>query len=133
MRDRPLIFAGLALFVIFAAYPLWHAALAHSNGAGPQVQLPTNAKTRVAPRDYMRDSHMKLLIAWREGAVRDGRLNYTAYNGQQYRVSLSQTCLGQCHASKEQFCDRCHTYAAVQGPVCFDCHNAPRAATRSVP
>ncbi len=132
MHDRPLIFAGLALFVAFAAYPLWHAAAAHSNAAGPEVQLPAKVKTCVAPLSYMRSAHMKLLIAWREDTVRNRVLNYTAYNGQQYRVSLSQTCLGQCHTSKEQFCDRCHTYAAVSasyspGPYCFDCHIDPTA------
>ena len=128
MRDRMLIFAGLALFAVLATYPIWHTLAAGAAAAPPQLQLPLQAKTCVAPATYMRAAHMKMLIDWREGAVRNGRLNYTAYNGQRYRVSLSQTCLGQCHTSKEQFCDRCHTYAAVQGPTCFDCHNAPAVA-----
>jgi len=132
MRDRPLIFAGLALFVALATYPVWHAVAAHSTAAAPDVPLPKQAKTCVAPLEYMRTSHMKLLIDWRENKVRNGVLDYTAYNGQHYRVSLSQTCLGQCHASKQEFCDRCHTYAAVEtaaqpvGLVCFDCHTTPR-------
>ena len=134
MHDRPVIFAGLALFVAFAAYPLWHAAAARSTGAAPQVQLPAKEKTCVAPLQYMRTSHMKLLIDWRENAVRNNVLTYTAWNGKKYNVSLSQTCLGQCHTNKQEFCDRCHAYAAVSeaksSPLyCFDCHVDPTAKT----
>lgn len=133
MRDRFLIFAGLALFVAFAAYPVWHAAAKRSTATAPDIPLPKQEKTCVAPRDYMRTAHMKLLIDWREGKVRNGQREFTAYDGKKYQVSLSQTCLGQCHTNREQFCDRCHTYAGVQGTaqrqglMCFDCHNAPPA------
>ena len=76
---------------------------------------------------------MKLLVDWRESAVRDARLTYTAYNGKSYRVNLSGTCLGQCHTNKGEFCDRCHSYAAVSGPYCWDCHVEPAPAARRTP
>ncbi len=125
MRDRVLISLGLLLFVIFATYPIWHAAAAKTTGAGPDVKLPKEAKTCVSPLAYMRSSHMQLLMDWREGAVRDARLSYAAYDGKHYRVNLTQTCLQQCHTNKAEFCDRCHNYAAVSGPYCWDCHVDP--------
>ena len=130
MRDRMLIFTGLLLFMALVTYPVWRAAAARSTAAGPVLKLPQNQRTCVAPRDYMRASHQKLLLDWRENAVRAGRLSYAAYDGKTYRVNLSQTCLQQCHTNKEEFCDRCHTYAAVSGPYCFDCHVDPGALAR---
>ncbi len=133
MRDRVLIAIGLALFLALVTYPMWHAAYAKTTAAAPQLQLPKDAKECVAPVAYMRAAHMKLLIAWREGAVRDHQLTYKAYDGKTYRVNLSNTCLGQCHNSKEQFCDRCHQYAAVSGPYCWDCHIDPSKVARRTP
>jgi len=130
MRDRVLIYLGLFVFVALLTYPLWHALAAGSGAAGPEDKLPQQAKNCVAPRDYMRAAHQKLLLDWREGAVREGRLTYAAYDGKTYRVSLSQTCLEQCHTNKAEFCDRCHTYAAVPGPYCWDCHVDPATARR---
>ena len=130
MRDRVLIAIGLVLFVSMVTYPMWHAAYAKTTAMGPQVKLPEQQKACVAPVAFMRASHMKLLTDWREGAVRDGRLNYAAYDGKTYRVSLSSTCLGQCHTNKQEFCDRCHKYAAVSGPYCWDCHVEPTSVAR---
>jgi hypothetical protein len=122
MRDRLLIVVGLALFIALVTFPMWHAAYAKTTAAGPEVKLPATAKTCVAPVAYMRASHMKLLTEWREGAVRNGSSDYHSFNGKNYRVNLSGTCLGECHTDKREFCDRCHNYAAVSGPYCFDCH-----------
>ncbi len=128
MRDRVLIFVGLLLFVAFVSYPLWHAAAARTTSAAPDVRLPQQARTCVAPLAYMRSSHMQLLMDWREGAVRDAKLNYVSYDSKHYRVNLTQTCLQQCHTNKAEFCDRCHNYAAVAGPYCWDCHVDPSAS-----
>jgi hypothetical protein len=125
MRDRVLIGLALMLFVTLVTYPMWHAVYAKTTAAGPQLKLPQTAKACVAPVAFMRASHMKLLIDWREGAVREHRLEYTSYDGKKYRVNLSATCLGQCHTNKKEFCDRCHSYAAVSGPYCWDCHVDP--------
>ncbi|MBZ5567726.1 MAG: sulfate reduction electron transfer complex DsrMKJOP subunit DsrJ [Acidobacteriia bacterium] len=133
MRDRVLIAIGLLLFVAMATYPVWHAVYAKTTAAGPQLKLPEQQKTCVAPVAFMRASHMKLLNEWREGAVRERRLDYTSYDGKKYRVNLSATCLGECHTKKGEFCDRCHTYAAVSGPYCWDCHVDPTSVARRTP
>jgi hypothetical protein len=36
-------------------------------------------------------------------------------------MSLTNTCLRECHTAKADFCDRCHDYEAVSLP-CWDCH-----------
>lgn len=134
MRDRPWIVAGLLLFVAVLATPFWHA-LAHAKTAvrAPDLQLPLNQKQCVAPIDEMRVSHMRLLMSWRKEAVRQGQRKYVAFNGKVYDKSLTRTCLG-CH-NKAEFCDRCHTYAGVSQPYCWNCHEQPPAtvAFRSVP
>jgi hypothetical protein len=122
MRDRPLIYAGLILFVALVTYPVWNGVAAHTSAKAPELRKP-EGKTCVAPREYMRAAHMELLIKMREGAVREHQLNYRAYDGKTYKVSLTKTCLGECHGQKEQFCDRCHKFTAVSGPFCWDCHN----------
>ncbi len=127
MRDRIWIFAGLALFVGVATLPFWSA---HGRTAGiagvPNLQLPVRARECVAPVEYMRQSHMQLLLRWRRDVVRLDERRYVAPGGTVYQRSLTGTCLG-CH-NKEQFCDRCHAYAGVSGPYCWNCHNQP--ATR---
>jgi hypothetical protein len=51
---------------------------------------------------------------------------FTAFDGKSYTMALTQTCL-KCHASKADFCDRCHNYAGV-APYCWDCHIDPKLA-----
>jgi len=121
MRDRALIFAGLFLFVAIVTCPLWWGIAARTSTQGPELKL-AEGKTCVAPADYMRASHMQFLIDWRDGKVRQHHSQYTAYNGAHYNVSLTNTCLGQCHGSKKQFCDQCHSYVAISTPSCWDCH-----------
>jgi hypothetical protein len=134
MRDRILILACLSVFVAAVTAPFWFARPAAKDlGNVPGLTLPANEKECVAPASYMRASHMRLLMSWREDVVRGGRRQYVAFNGKVYEKDLTRTCLG-CH-NKEQFCDRCHTYAGVSGPNCWNCHNEPQSATayRSVP
>ena len=134
MRDRIVIFAALAAFMALLCCPFWYARSASADLARvPNLQLPANEKQCVAPLKYMRSSHMKLLLDWREDVVRRGQRSYIAYNGKVYDKSLSRTCLG-CH-NKRDFCDRCHEYAGVSGPSCWNCHNAPQSivAYRSEP
>jgi hypothetical protein len=129
MRDRPLIFAGLFLFVALFTFPMWRGGLAGTFARQPELKLPATQKTCVLPRAQMRQQHMQLLMTWREDAVRHGQLTYTADDGKRYDVSLSKTCISQCHNNKAEFCDRCHQYAAVSGPYCFDCHVDPTPKT----
>ncbi len=108
MRDRPLIYAGLAVFLALFTFPLWRNFAAGATTKGPGDVLPRNAKECVAPAAYMRTSHMKLLLDWRNQAVRLNNREFVAYNGKIYNRSLTATCLEQCHGEKAQFCDRCH-------------------------
>ncbi len=71
---------------------------------------------------------MDLLVSWREGVVRQRERVYRAFNGRTYNVSLTGTCLSQCHQNKADFCDRCHNYIGVKGPYCWDCHLDPLPA-----
>lgn len=129
MRDRLLILAGLLLFVGLFTFPFWHAVAAKTSASGPQLQLPATARNCVALRDTMRSSHMQLLLDWRDGLVRHQQRQFTAHDGQVYRVSLGNTCLGQCHTNRTEFCDKCHAYAAVATPYCWDCHQTGGAIT----
>ncbi len=124
MRDRLLILAGLLAFVGLLTFPIWHAALARTTAKGPELQSPVGQQHCIEARDYMRTSHMQLLLHWRDVAVRSQQHEFAAHDGRVYQISLSKTCLGQCHVSKTKFCDRCHAYAAVRAPYCWDCHRA---------
>lgn len=132
MRDRLLIFTGLFIFLALFTFPIWSGVAADTSTAGPVLLLPGNKKTCVAPVEYMRTSHMKLLIRWRNSVVREHQHYYTAYNGDRYRISLTETCLGQCHGSKKEFCDRCHEYVAIPAPHCWECHQDVKARTAAV-
>jgi hypothetical protein len=132
VRKRLLILGGLALFVALATWPAWHA-LAWSVRPAPKLARPVGATECVAPTEFMRASHMKLLVEWRDRVVRDGVRTYTDRNGRVVTMSLSKTCLGSCHTDKTKFCDRCHDYAGVK-PTCWDCHEVsapPRPSSAS--
>ncbi len=133
MRDRLWIAAGLALFVVAVTAPFWSVHKAAKDlSKVPDLRLPANQKECVAPAGNMRAAHMQMLVNWREDVVRRGDRKYVAFNGKVYEKSLTKTCLG-CH-SKGEFCDRCHTYAGVSGPYCWNCHNVPQATVaRSTP
>jgi hypothetical protein len=127
MRDRGVIFSGLAVLLVLATFPAWHNLASHPGTQGPKLARPSGAKQCVAATAFMRTSHMELLLAWRDDLVRRGGREYVAQDGTRYRISLTTTCLGQCHGGKEEFCDRCHTYAAVT-PSCWNCHLDSKAA-----
>ncbi|MBI9112035.1 sulfate reduction electron transfer complex DsrMKJOP subunit DsrJ [Maridesulfovibrio ferrireducens] len=118
------IIAGLVIFLGLVSLPFWF------NMGGtyeqPKVELPKNAKECVAPKEEMRTSHMQLLDEWRDMALREGKRTYISANGKEYTISLQNTCM-ECHTSKEQFCDKCHTDAGVT-PYCWDCHVPPKEA-----
>jgi hypothetical protein len=119
MRDRAVIAAGLVMFLALATFPLWYNVAARTQAAAPVLNRPA-ARACVAPRDFMRTSHMQLLVSWREDVVRRGDRLFVAFDGHRYEKKLTGTCLG-CHENKAKFCDRCHDYAGVS-PTCGDCH-----------
>ncbi|MFB3826893.1 MAG: sulfate reduction electron transfer complex DsrMKJOP subunit DsrJ [Bryobacteraceae bacterium] len=126
MRDRGAIYLGLAVFLALVTFPMWYNPARGVTSRPPDLKLPANARQCVMPLDYMRGSHMQLLVNWRESVVRQGVRTFHAPDGKSYEMSLTKTCLEACHGDKTQFCDRCHTYAGVQGPYCWECHNNSR-------
>ncbi len=123
MRDKFWILGGLLLFVGVATLPTWRDWETHANTRPPALVLPAHAKQCVAPLDFMRGSHMQLLLDWRQSAVRENNPTYVAYDGKTYPKSLTKTCLS-CH-DKREFCDRCHDYVGARTPYCWNCHVDP--------
>jgi len=130
MYDASKIVAGLAVFAVLATSPLWYNRISAASAEEPELQLPPNGATQcVEATEFMRANHMALLNQWRDAVVRqDDRTYVSELNGREYEMSLQKTCLG-CHSNKSQFCDSCHTYAAVQ-PYCWSCHVVPEEAQR---
>lgn len=126
MRDRGLIIACLAFFLVLITFPIWYGLAAGTTSKGPDPVLPSSEKFCVAPREYMRNYHMELLMNWREQVVRNDVRTFVSFNRKTYTISLTGTCLG-CHTSKADFCDRCHNYAGVN-VYCWDCHIDPKLA-----
>jgi hypothetical protein len=126
MHDAGKIIGGLVIFGILMTSPLWYNALTAAPVAAPELQRPPNgSEVCVEPAEYMRDNHMDLLNEWRDRVVRDNERSYAStVNGRTFEMSLSRTCM-DCHSNKAEFCDRCHTFLAVD-PYCWDCHVEPK-------
>jgi hypothetical protein len=100
-------------------------AAAAAPGLGPVIEPATGGQC-VADPAFMRRNHPELLKHQRDDTLRGGV--------RQERASLKE-CIS-CHASKAthsvtaagtNFCQSCHTYAAVKID-CFECHaNQPQA------
>ncbi len=102
-------------------------ALAMPAAAEPRIPLPTIAQGKgdqcVEPLDVIRRDHMDLLNHQRDR---------TTYEGIRTKQHSLKNCI-ECHASKDdegqwvpvnapgQFCNSCHSYAAVSMD-CFQCH-----------
>jgi hypothetical protein len=129
MRDRGIILGGLIVFLGMITFPVWYNLAAGAVSKAPELKMPAQEKNCVAPVDYMRTSHMDLLMDWREQVVRQNIRIFKAFDGKTYTMGLTQTCM-KCHTSKADFCDRCHAYAGVT-PYCWDCHIDPKLVQRS--
>ena len=133
MKDRPILLAGLIVFLVFATAPVWHALATRKMAlAAPEIKLPAREKQCVMPVGYMRASHMRLLAQWQDDVVRRQQRQYIAYDGRVYRKSLTQTCLSECHGSRREFCDRCHNYSGVAALNCWNCHSDASLAARNM-
>ncbi len=101
MRDRGIIYAGLAVFLGADDFP----ALVQPGGRAPRTRdrslsfLPSKSSVSLRSK-YMRNSHMDLLIQWREQAVRQGDKHFTAFNGKSYTIALVGTCLQLPHETR---------------------------------
>lgn len=128
MSDRGKIIFGLAVFLVAVTFPVWYGLLASGPGSPPEVELPADETQCVEEKDYMTANHMNLLDEWRDAVVRKGETTYVSKaHDDAYEMSLTRTCM-KCHANRENFCSRCHTYADVD-PYCWDCHLEPKEVT----
>ena len=124
MYDGGKIVGGLVAFVAVAAFPAWYGLAGGGAGAPPKLETP-QGKQCVRTKEFMTASHMQLLDEWRDLAVRDGQRQWTSPDfNTKHEISLSNTCLGGCHKSRDAFCTKCHDYAGVD-PYCWSCHVDP--------
>jgi len=123
------IIIGILVFVALLIYPFL-TGLGRTQ-VSPEISLDTPAIQQLAVKeciedtDFMRSNHMALLSDWKVTVVRDGNRVYVAEDGQDYIMSLQNTCM-ECHSNKAQFCDACHEFSGVQTPNCWTCHVEPR-------
>ena len=128
MYNSGKIIAGLVVFFILATLPfLLNFGKANAK-IEPSIDTPEiNAmpnKHCVETKVFMRAEHMQLLNNWRDQVVRNGNRIYVGSDGNEYQISLQNTCM-KCHSNKKKFCDKCHNYMAVK-PYCWGCHIAPK-------
>jgi hypothetical protein len=123
MYDTGKIVSGLVIFLALVTSPMWWHKVRGAEPEPPELVLPTQSTSCVAPTEYMRSLHMDLLNQWRDDVVRHGDREYVGSDGTVHDKSLSRTCMG-CHNNKGEFCDRCHGYAGVT-PYCWNCHVEP--------
>jgi len=124
MYDAGKIIIGLIVFLIIITFPVWYNVAMGNATYFPQLEYPADAEQCVADSAYIRASHMDLLNTWRDQVIRQGIRIYHAPDGREFEMSLSNTCM-KCHNNKEEFCDKCHNYLAVD-PYCWDCHIEPK-------
>lgn len=122
--DADKVVPGVILFLLLLSLPLLYTLATGKADDFPDLKIVTSEKNCIESTEYMRKEHMNLIKSqWRETVVRKGIRTYRSRDGEEYVMSLSQTCLG-CHPNKEQFCDQCHNYVGVK-PVCWNCHIIP--------
>ena len=123
MYDTNKIIPGLIIFFCLLTFPIWVTAASGKTGYQPEPQIVTEEEQCVEPTDWMIVNHMDLLKSWRETVVRTGIRTWTASDGKEHNMSLTDTCLS-CHPNKTDFCDQCHNYVG-ESPDCWNCHNVP--------
>ena len=127
--NRGYVVAGIAVFLVIALAPLWYNLVSGKGRQVPELTYPVNETRCVEDKTYMKTNHVVLLNQWKEDVVRNGIRTYTAGDGKTYTMSLTGTCM-KCHTRKEDFCDRCHGYAGIASPRCWDCHIYEKAVLR---
>lgn len=132
MYDGWKIIIGLIIFAGIATFPfLYDVGKASIPPPDPKIDTPEIQKMAVKKcvesKSFMKAEHMVMINDWRDAVVRDGNRLYTSNDGQQYTMSLQNTCM-KCHSNKTKFCDECHNYVGVK-PYCWDCHIAPKEET----
>jgi hypothetical protein len=124
MYDGGKIIVGILIFLIFALFPIYSNIGKAYQPPKPKLDTPEIKKMAVKkcvePKEFMRPEHMKLIVDWRDAALREAKRTYINSRGERYSISLQNTCM-KCHSNKKKFCDECHKHAGVK-PYCWDCH-----------
>jgi len=142
MQDFSKIVAGIIIFLVLLSIPVIVTQASGNSDYTPDPQVDMNVVEDfiadnypymdydgecVESTDYMRKNHWRLLFDWRAWAVRDdadgdkGVPYYTATDGDEWFMSLNETCLG-CHNDRDTFCNQCHNYTGIR-PNCWSCHD----------
>ncbi|MBM3161741.1 MAG: sulfur reduction protein DsrJ [Chlorobi bacterium] len=117
--------AGLLLFLLAALYAFRHQESMAESAAAPAPSGVVDSSACIAPKEFMKANHMRVLAEWRHSSVREGNRVWVAPDGRKIDKSLN-TCLN-CHSSNRMFCFNCHMYANVK-PNCWNCHISPMEA-----
>ena len=129
MYDSGKVIFGLIVFLLLMTSPIWYNFLSGKALYVPEPKIDTSKKKCVRSAEYMRANHMNLLEEWRNDVVRDGDRVYVSEDGRRYEKSLTNTCM-KCHYKREEFCNKCHDYAGVETPDCWNCHSEPGVISR---
>jgi hypothetical protein len=120
--DSSKVITGIVIFVLLIASPFLYNATFGNPSYVPEIKFETEATKCIESKEYMRANHMDMLDDWRNEVVRGESRIYKASDGKEYEKSLTNTCMS-CHISRTEFCVKCHDYAAVKQPACWNCHN----------
>ncbi len=112
------------------------AMMPQASASGGNVPQPSIQKAKgeqcVEDTDYMRRNHMKVLTHQRDKTVHEGirTKQHSLKNCIDCHATPNdkgeRSVLGKDSAGKENFCQSCHTYAAVKMD-CFQCHSSKPA------
>lgn len=92
----------------------------------PVIEVASGAGQCVAEPAFMRRNHMELLKHQRDDTLRSG-IRTTKYSLKDCISCHASQTTNSVTAAPSNFCQSCHTYAAVKID-CFECHaNQPQA------
>ena len=129
-KRRLAVVVPVVIIVLPLIYSVGAWAVSLAGADEPFLEMPDPQFTEcVRDTEYMRFSHMTLLMNARDEAIRDGnrgdiglsRLKpeagvITASSGNPDRTYCSD-----CHTSRENFCNQCHNAVNLYLD-CFSCH-----------
>lgn len=128
LYDGGKIIIGIIIFLGLITIPFYFNAGKAVAPPKPKLDTPViqalAVKECVKPKEIMRAEHMRILDDWRNSVVREDDRQKIVLGGKEFAKSLQNGCL-KCHSNKKDFCDKCHTYMAVN-PYCWDCHFTPK-------
>lgn len=126
MYNEGKVITGAIVFLCLVTFPVGYVLASGKWGYVPELEVISEEKQCVESAEWMRFQHPDLLVEWGNLATREGVRTYVNSRGEEYKTSLTGTCM-DCHSNKAEFCDQCHNYVATK-PTCWNCHNLPEEA-----